>query len=74
MRAELFLPQCENPHRTRLSEIGDGLTLLCFGIFEKTVLADGVCAPVADSVYSSGAATAVEAWAGTPRVRVPDFL
>ena len=65
MRAELFLPQCERPHRVRLDELGEGLTLLLFGLFEKVVLADGVFAPVADAVYAGVGSTPVEAWAGT---------
>ncbi len=65
MRAELFLPQCEQPHRTRLDEIGEGCTLLCFGLFEKVVLADGIFAPVADTIYAGTAATTTDAWIGT---------
>ncbi len=65
MRAELFLPQCERPHRTKWDEVGDGLTLLCCGLFEKVVLADGVFAPVADSVYAGTSAATTDAWVGT---------
>ncbi len=65
MRAELFLPQCEQPHRIKWDETGEGLTLLCFGLFEKVVLADGVFAPVADSVYAGATASTTDAWVGT---------
>ena len=65
MRAELFLPQCEMPRHARLDEVGQGLTLLLFGLFEKVVLADGIFAPVADAVYAGHGASVVEAWAGT---------
>ena len=65
MRAELFLPQCEAPHRVRLDDLGQGLTLLLFGLFEKVVLADGIFAPVADTVYAGAGSSFSEAWAGT---------
>ena len=65
MRAELFLPQCAAPRPVPLDEIGQGLTLLLFGLFEKVVLADGVFAPVADAVYAGSGSSPSEAWAGT---------
>ena len=53
VRAREFLPQLETPRRATPSQFGWGLALLTIGLFEKTVLADSILAPVVDAVYSS---------------------
>jgi len=63
VRAQQFLPQCASP---RPGELGWGLALLVFGLFEKVVLADGLLAPTADLVFASPArAGAADAWLAT---------
>jgi alginate O-acetyltransferase complex protein AlgI len=60
-----FLPQCTEERRASAPQLLWGLLLLVFGLFEKTVLADGLLAPVADSVFASGVRPNVwEAWGG----------
>ena len=57
--------QIETPRRTTAQGLGLGFTLLTLGLFEKTVLADGVFAPVADAIFNAPAeASAAGAWTG----------
>lgn len=64
VRASLLLPQLEQPRRASPDQIGWGLSLLCFGLFQKTVLADAVFAPIVDAVYAEpGAFGAIDALA-----------
>jgi D-alanyl-lipoteichoic acid acyltransferase DltB (MBOAT superfamily) len=66
VRATWFLPQCVEPRRANGAQLGWGFTLLTIGLFEKTVLADGVMAPVVDTVYGSvHEAGFVDGWIGT---------
>jgi alginate O-acetyltransferase complex protein AlgI len=66
VRAKEFLPQCEAPRRATRAELSWGLTLVLVGLFEKTVVADNVFAPIANLVYSSPARPdLVSAWCGT---------
>ncbi len=66
VRAREFLPQCRKPAMAGLQQFGLGLALLTLGLFEKTVLADDVFAPLVESVYDSGAAAdTVSAWIAT---------
>lgn len=66
MRASVFLPQCEKPTRVSSEELGQGLTLIVIGLFEKVVLADCVFAPVADKVFAIGSPNDFySAWIGT---------
>jgi alginate O-acetyltransferase complex protein AlgI len=65
VRPDDFLPQCETERRANRAQVGWGLSLLMFGLFEKVVLADGVLAPVADLVFTQSAAVgAADAWCG----------
>ncbi len=66
VRASEFLPQCRNAPDVSAEQIGRGLYLFLLGLFQKTVLADGVLAPVADQVYSAPyALSSADAWIGT---------
>ena len=58
-------PQIEAPRRTTRAGLGLGCSLLVLGLFEKSVLADSIFAPVADAFFnaSANAGTAV-AWSG----------
>jgi D-alanyl-lipoteichoic acid acyltransferase DltB (MBOAT superfamily) len=53
VRARSLLPQIAHPVMPTRDQIGWGLTLLVMGLFCKSVLADGVLAPVANAVYNS---------------------
>ena len=66
VRATTFLPQLDAPKRATGAAFTWGLTLLALGLFEKRFLADGICAPVAQVIFSGvEPPTAVDAWAGT---------
>ena len=66
VRAVDFLPQCETPRRASEAQLGWGLVLLTIGLFEKTILADGLMAPIADLVYEAPfQAGFIDAWTGT---------
>jgi alginate O-acetyltransferase complex protein AlgI len=66
VRATDFVPQCEKPHDATAREIGLGLALTIFGLFEKVVIADWLLSPVADSVFRTPAtAGSLDAWIGT---------
>jgi alginate O-acetyltransferase complex protein AlgI len=66
VRARDFIPQLEAPRRANARQLGWGLALMNFGLFEKVVLSDALLAPVADRVYGSPyAAGALDAWIGT---------
>lgn len=66
VRAVDFLPQCTKPRRATPDQMGWGLSLLLLGLFQKVVVADGLLAPIADSLYGINAApTAASAWLGT---------
>src|SRR5690348_6521350 len=58
--------QIESPRRTTRANLGLGCALLVLGLFEKSVLADTVFAPVADVFFNAvGTAHAAAAWSGT---------
>jgi alginate O-acetyltransferase complex protein AlgI len=66
VRATDFLPQLSVPRRPSGRVFAWGLSLLVIGLFEKVVLADGVCSPVTEIVYSNTAAAGFQdAWLGT---------
>ena len=63
VRPRDFLPQCTGERRANPPQLLWGLLLLVLGVFEKTVLADGLLAPLVDTVFSPGATPdGVEAW------------
>ncbi len=53
VRATQFLPQTEKEYRPSPNEFGRGLFLLTLGLFQKTVLADVLMAPIAEKVFAS---------------------
>ncbi len=66
VRATEFLPQLVEPKRLAPHVFSWGLTLFVIGLFEKVILADGICAPVANMVYAASAqAGMIDAWIGT---------
>lgn len=57
--------QIETPRRTTSTGLGLGLSLLVLGLFEKSVLADSIFAPVADAFFNGvDAAGPGVAWSG----------
>jgi D-alanyl-lipoteichoic acid acyltransferase DltB (MBOAT superfamily) len=66
VRAQAFLPQCAAPKQADGRQLGWGLSLLVFGLFEKVVLADALLAPTADLVFAEVTrAGSLDAWVGT---------
>lgn len=66
LRISDLVPQFSRPRTATRDQLGWGLALMTFGLFEKVVLADGVFAPAADAVYRvRGPVTALDAWFGT---------
>ena len=66
VRARDFLPQLIEPRRPPGHVFAWGGALLVLGLFEKVILADGICSPVTEIVYSNVAsAGAQDAWLGT---------
>jgi len=51
-RKSSLLPQLQEPRRTKLTEVREGLWLLLFGYYAKVVLADNL-APYADRAFSA---------------------
>src|SRR6185369_9550249 len=65
VRASHFLPQLLAPKTATSEQLGWGLILSIFGLFQKTVLADSIFAPVVDQLYKAPEnASAWDAWAG----------
>ena len=66
LRSSQFLPQCATPRRTEARWLAWGLALLVLGLFEKTVIADAVMAPMADQMFDAkGPFGPIDAWIGT---------
>ena len=66
VRSDVLLPQFATPRQADARQLGWGLVLFTFGIFQKTVLADALLAPTADLVYGAPSnAGALDAWIGT---------
>ena len=66
LRAGFFLQQLADDNRERVTQLGWGFALITVGMFEKVVLADGLLAPVVETVYGSSAdASGVDGWIGT---------
>jgi len=61
-----FLPQCVAPCKASARRLSWGLSLLLLGLFEKTVVADTLMAPLSDQVFdAAGNVALLSAWAGT---------
>ncbi len=65
VRATELVPQFETPRRATGGQLGWGLALVCLGMFEKVVVADGFLAPVVDAAYALPAIGPADAWTGT---------
>lgn len=66
VRAVDFLPQCRQPKAFSGRAVGWGLSLMLLGLFEKTAIADGILAPIAETVYdTTRSLDFVSAWCGT---------
>jgi D-alanyl-lipoteichoic acid acyltransferase DltB (MBOAT superfamily) len=53
LRKADLVPQLETPRTSTARGLYQGLALMVLGLFEKVVLADGVFAPAADTVFGS---------------------
>ena len=66
LRAGFFLQQLAEDNRERVSDMGWGISLIVIGMFEKVVLADGLLAPVVETVYGATyTSSSTDAWIGT---------
>ncbi|MBT8098429.1 MAG: MBOAT family protein [Gammaproteobacteria bacterium] len=66
LRAGFFLEQLDEGYRQRVTELGWGFALITLGLFEKIVLADGVLAPIVETVYANATtANGADSWIGT---------
>jgi alginate O-acetyltransferase complex protein AlgI len=74
VRAADFLPQCRNPRRATQRQLSWGLSILVIGLFQKVFIADGLMAPVVETVYGAVSTPGfVDAWAGTLAFSVQIF-
>ncbi len=65
LRAAQFLPQCLEPKKANSQQLGWGLSLMVFGLFQKVVLADALLAPVVDKIFwMKGAVSWTQGWLG----------
>ncbi|MCX2743048.1 MBOAT family protein [Mangrovivirga sp. M17] len=65
VRSDELIPQYYEPKKASQNQFVLGLLLLSIGLFEKTVFADSLFAPVSDRVFGTdGNLPAVDAWAG----------
>ncbi|HRH43241.1 MAG TPA: MBOAT family O-acyltransferase [Pyrinomonadaceae bacterium] len=66
LRASQFLPQCLEPKKANSQQMGWGLALMVFGLFQKVVLADGFLAPVVDKIFwMKGDVSWSQGWLGS---------
>jgi alginate O-acetyltransferase complex protein AlgI len=66
LRADDFIKQCDRPQPFIFSNFCWGLSLTILGLFEKVVVADGVLAPIVESLYAAkGIPNFGSAWGGT---------
>lgn len=66
VRAADFIPQFAEPKKFDGKSFAWGATLFLIGLAQKSVLADGLFAPVAERLYSGiGSPTFLDAWIGT---------
>ena len=64
VRARVLLPQLRTARIASRDQVGWGLTLVTMGLFCKTVMADSIFAPVADSVFTTPEQyAALDTWA-----------
>lgn len=66
VRAVDFLPQCQAPRRASATQLTWGVVLMVVGLFNKTIVADTLLAPLADKAFDHTEPMGfVDAWAGT---------
>jgi alginate O-acetyltransferase complex protein AlgI len=66
LRADDFIEQCRAKQPFLVSNLGWGMSLTILGLFEKVVIADGMLAPIVESLYSAtGTPNFASAWGGT---------
>jgi alginate O-acetyltransferase complex protein AlgI len=66
LRTSQLVPQFETPRKASGDQLLWGLALMCLGLFEKVVLADGALAPTADAVFGARQPLGfLDAWLGT---------
>jgi alginate O-acetyltransferase complex protein AlgI len=66
VRAFHFLPQCLRERRPTGDEFAWAMSLFSLGLFEKIVLADGLLAPIVETVYDAkGPVDVLSAWCAT---------
>lgn len=66
IRADEFIPFCDRERPATGRMLNWGAVLILIGVFQKTVLADGIFAPVVESVYDRmSAPTPLAAWVGS---------
>jgi D-alanyl-lipoteichoic acid acyltransferase DltB (MBOAT superfamily) len=65
VRAQHFLPQLASVRLPLPGQLGWGLWLFVYGLYQKMVVADTIFAPVVDQLYKDpNNASALDAWAG----------
>lgn len=65
VRAVDFLPQCLTVQRATAAQLGWGLYMMVFGLFQKTILADTLLAPATETVFNGWRdAGMLSAWTG----------
>ena len=73
MRAGALLPQFQIPRKILQPQLVLGLTLLAWGLFQKTVLADGLYAPIVDDFFNRAGAGSLTSNALTDWLAVFSF-
>lgn len=74
VRFHEFAPQLRSPKPFRAESFIAGLKLLIVGMFQKVVIADGICARIADTVFDHTAdPSLLAAWTGTLAFAVQIF-
>lgn len=65
VRATEFLPQCRSQKNINSDQLGWGISLLIWGLFQKVVLADGILSIVTNAVFDGWRqSNCVTAWIG----------
>ena len=74
VRASQLLPHIEQPRIVTPENVRWGLTLVIFGLFAKTVMADSIFAPMVEQVYAQPGSTLRSTLGSRPRLFGPDLL
>lgn len=66
VRPSQLIPQFMKPHQATQKQFFWGLALIIIGLFQKVTIADGILAPITETVYDAkGAVSFIDAWLGT---------